>query len=230
MKKVSSSEQATARAIVERMREAAKVKTFGQLGKLLNGISSQAISKAITAGSIPQHWYDVIELKTGVCRNQICHGLQTVTAALDGRYDIKEEEMVAKKRHRGGSDLVPLVAVPLLGRVPAGIPEQIEEQVEDYVAFPGVAQGTYALRAHGESMVPAIRHDDFVLFRIDQDARPGQVVVVNNEFGESMLKRLREKDGELWLTSDNPEYPAVRPNAHYRIMGVVVRVIRDIPF
>ena len=129
-----------------------------------------------------------------------------------------------------GSKLVPVVTVPLLGRVPAGIPEQIEEQVEDYVAFPGVAQGTYALRAHGESMVPAIRHDDFVLFRIDQDARPGHVVVVNNEFGESMLKRLREKDGELWLTSDNPEYPAVRPNDHYRIMGVVVRVIRDIPF
>ena len=128
------------------------------------------------------------------------------------------------------SRLVPVVAVPLLGRVPAGIPEQIEEQVEDYVSFPGVSDGTYALRAHGESMVPSIRHDDFVLFRIDQDVRPGQVVVVNNEFGESMLKRLKEKNGELWLTSDNPEYPAVRPNAHYRIMGVVVRVIRDVPF
>ena len=128
------------------------------------------------------------------------------------------------------SRLVPVVAVPLLGRVPAGIPEQIEEQVEDYVSFPGVSDGTYALRAHGESMVPSIRHDDFVLFRIDQDVRPGQVVVVNNEFGESMLKRLKEKNGELWLTSDNPEYQAVRPNAHYRIMGVVVRVIRDVPF
>ena len=153
-----------------------------------------------------------------------------VTAVLDEQYDIKNEAMGAKQRRRGGSALVPLVAVPLLGRVPAGIPEQIEEQVEDYVAFPGVDDGTYALRAHGESMVPAIRHDDFVLFRIDQDVRPGQVVVVNNEFGESMLKRLKEKEGELWLTSDNPEYPAVRPNAHYRIMGVVVRVIRDVPF
>ena len=45
-----------------------------------------------------------------------------------------------------------------------------------------------------------------------------------------MLKRLKKKDDEYWLTSDNPEYQAVRPNSHYRIMGVVVRVVRDIPF
>ena len=93
-----------------------------------------------------------------------------------------------------------------------------------------MTEGTYALRVKGESMTPIIRHDDTVLFRIDQEARPGDVVVVNDEFGDSMLKRLKKKDEEYWLTSDNQEYPAVRPNSHYRIMGVVVRVIRDIPF
>lgn len=129
-----------------------------------------------------------------------------------------------------GSRIVPMVAVPLLGRVPAGIPEEVAEQVEEYIALPGVTEGTYALRVKGESMTPTIRHGDTVLFRIDQDAQPGDVVVVNDEFGDSMLKRLKKKDEEYWLTSDNQEYPAVRPNSHYRIMGVVVRVIRDIPF
>lgn len=44
--------------------------------------------------------------------------------------------------------------------------------------------------------------------------------MVNNEFGESMIKRYRVKpDGEVWLTSDNPEYPSFKPNEQYRIIG-----------
>lgn len=98
-----------------------------------------------------------------------------------------------------GSRLVPMVAVPLLGRVPAGIPEEVAELVEEYIALPGVTEGTYALRVKGESMAPTIRHDDTVLFRIDQDAQPGNVVVVNDDFGESMLKRLKKKGDEVHL-------------------------------
>lgn len=183
----------------------------------LTGIDVGTISRWKTRGTTPK--------KRTLLK--LSEALQCSIDELAGEQPAPHRREIAPKHT---SRLVPVVAIPLLGKVPAGIPEQIEEQVEDYVSFPGVSDGTYALRAHGESMVPSIRHDDFVLFRIDQDARPGHVVVVNNEFGESMLKRLKEKNGELWLTSDNPEYPAVRPNAHYRIMGVVVRVIRDIPF
>ena len=126
------------------------------------------------------------------------------------------------------SRIVPTVMVPLLGRVPAGIPEQVAEEVEEWIAMPGAQADTYALKVHGDSMLPELRHGDVVFFRIDRDPRPGDLVVVNDEFGDSMLKRLRSRDGEWYLVSDNPAYPTVRPNGEYRIMGVVVDAWRQL--
>ena len=126
------------------------------------------------------------------------------------------------------SRIVPTVLVPLLGRVPAGIPERMEEAVEEWIAMPGAQADTYALKVHGESMLPELRHGDVVFFRLDREPRPGDLVVVNDEFGDSMLKRLRLKEGEWYLVSDNPAYPTVRPNGEYRIMGVVVDAWRQL--
>lgn len=47
---------------------------------------------------------------------------------------------------------------------------------------------------------------------------------MQNEWGEAMLKRYRVKGGEVNLTSDNFEYPAFKPNKHYRIIGKIIRV------
>lgn len=126
------------------------------------------------------------------------------------------------------SRIVPTALVPLLGRVPAGIPERMEEAVEEWIAMPGAQADTYALKVHGESMLPELRHGDVVFFRLDREPRPGDLVVVNDEFGDSMLKRLRLKEGEWYLVSDNPAYPTVRPNGEYRIMGVVVDAWRQL--
>lgn len=53
--------------------------------------------------------------------------------------------------------------------------------------------------------------------------------MVNNEFGDSMIKRYRVKpDGEVGLFSDNPEYPSFKPNEHYRILGKVLLAWRKI--
>ena len=69
---------------------------------------------------------------------------------------------------------------------------------------------------------------DYVLFINDGEIKNGDVVVVNNEWGESMIKRFRLKDGEPYLVSDNPEYPGFRPNEYYRIIGKVIGVWRKI--
>ena len=121
-----------------------------------------------------------------------------------------------------GSRLADLHTIPVLGRVPAGIPESLTENVETYITLPGAPPDCYALRVTGESMAPGITHGDFVLFIIDREAKPGDIVVVNDEFGDSMIKRLKEKNGEYYLVSDNPAYPTYQPNENYRIMGVVI--------
>lgn len=121
-----------------------------------------------------------------------------------------------------------LVHVPILGKVPAGFPQTVEEHIESYVTLPGVPSNCFALRVIGESMEPGIKHGDYVLFVIDREALPGDIVVVNDEFGDSMLKRLKEKGGEYYLVSDNPVYPTVQPNGDYRIMGVVIGGWREL--
>ena len=126
------------------------------------------------------------------------------------------------------SKIAELHQIPVLGRVPAGIPNTLAENVEDYVQLPGSPPDCYALRVSGESMAPGIVHGDYVLFVIDREAKPGDIVVVNDEFGDSMVKRLKEKGEEDYLVSDNPSYPTYRPNENYRIMGVVVGCWRQV--
>jgi SOS-response transcriptional repressor LexA len=124
---------------------------------------------------------------------------------------------------------VPVVSVPVLGRVPAGFPDQVpQDLIVDYVSLPDAPPGSYALVVRGESMSPTVKDGDYVLLKPREDVRSGDVVVVNDEWGETMLKRYREKDGEPWLVSDNTEFPAFRPNDHYRIMGKVVGVWRRV--
>lgn len=127
--------------------------------------------------------------------------------------------------------------VPLFGNVPAGFPSQINEpDIISYVAADmDVPKGAAAIRVSGNSMLKpdgdGIKDGDLVFFMEGQQAVHNSVVVVNDEFGDSMLKRLKiQEDGKYWLVSDNPAYPPVQPNCQFRIMGVVVKVRRNVKF
>ena len=60
-----------AKTIVEMMKNVAKVKTYGDLGELFGGISSQAISRAISKGKIPENWFRTIESRFGVAKDEL---------------------------------------------------------------------------------------------------------------------------------------------------------------
>jgi len=126
------------------------------------------------------------------------------------------------------SRIAELYKIPVLGNVPAGIPNTLEEYVEEYISVPNAPPNCYALKVDGESMEPGIRHGDYVLFVIDREPRSGDIVVVNDEFGDSMIKRYKAQGDEVRLISDNPAYPTYIPNDHYRIMGVVVGGWREL--
>lgn len=79
-------------------------------------------------------------------------------------------------------------------------------------------------------MEPNIKHDDYVLFVINQEIQAGDVVIINNEWGETMVKRYQIKGDEQFLISDNPEFPTFKANDHYRIVGKVIDVWRKVNF
>jgi len=120
------------------------------------------------------------------------------------------------------SRLIAMPIIPVLIRVSTDLPNVLQKNIERYISFPEAPKKCFALRVTDESMLPAFAHGDYVLFVVYLDPKPGDIVVVNDEFGDSTIRRLKEKEGELFLVSDNPAYPTFQPNENYRIMGVVV--------
>ncbi|MFQ5480981.1 MAG: LexA family protein [Thermodesulfobacteriota bacterium] len=123
------------------------------------------------------------------------------------------------------------VSIPVLGRVPAGFPTAVEEDILEYITLPDAEKGCFAVIVHGESMAPAIKDGDYAIFiPVERaDVAPGDVVVVLNEFGETMLKRyVIDREDVAWLKSDNPSYPSIRADDHHAIVGKVRRLWREI--
>ena len=133
--------------------------------------------------------------------------------------------------------LVLLVTIPVLGTVPAGIPQDIPgvmaDHAEDYISLSGVPPGSLGLRVGGDSMRrpdgSGIHKGDVVVFVPERRPTHQSVVVVNTEEGESVLRRYVVEDGKVFLDADNPEYERMEPNDDYRVVGVVIKINRDIP-
>ena len=120
--------------------------------------------------------------------------------------------------------------IPVLGRISAGFPNIAAEEIIEYISIPGTPENSFALVVKGASMEPTFRDGDYVLFVENGEYKTNDVLIVLDEWGEAMIKRMKEKEGKRFLTSDNPAYPVVEPNEHYRIIGKVVKVWRDIKF
>ena len=115
--------------------------------------------------------------------------------------------------------------IPVLARCPAGFPEDVRDGVIEYLSLPDVPPRTYAIIVSGNSMSPAIKDGEYALFVETDGIHDGDVVIAKNEWNECMVKRYRVKDGKVLLTSDNPEYPTVEPNEHYKIIGKVIEIV-----
>lgn len=144
--------------------------------------------------------------------------------------DTGSGEMFGVKVQKGVPGVVALNEIPVLGRISAGFPNIAAEEVIEYISIPGTPENTFALKVKGRSMWPTLYDGDYVLFVENGDYRSEDVLVVLDEWGDAMIKRLKVRDGLNFLVSDNPEYPVVEPNENYRIIGKVVKVWRDIRF
>ena len=117
--------------------------------------------------------------------------------------------------------------IPVVGSVAAGSPILAEECIEDYLTFDtGGREGEYfALRVRGESMLNAgILPGDLVVVHQQQEAHNGEIIVALIE-DEATVKRLKRKDGHVWLMPENEAYSPI-DGTHASILGKVSAVIR----
>lgn len=100
----------------------------------------------------------------------------------------------------------PATAVPLVGRIAAGLPiEAIEDH--EQLAVPAALLGAgehYALQVVGDSMIEAgIFDGDFALIRACEDAREGDIVVALIDGENATLKYFHREKGMIRLDPAN---------------------------
>ena len=114
--------------------------------------------------------------------------------------------------------------IPVVGVVTAGMPILAVENQEG--TLPWNDPGCFALRVRGDSMRNAgILPGDKVVVRPQSTADDGQIVVARLE-DEATVKRLRRRNGEIWLLPENDAYAPI-DGTHAEIIGVVKAVVRE---
>ena len=115
--------------------------------------------------------------------------------------------------------------IPVIGVVTAGLPILACENQEDTMAWDG-EPGCFALRVRGDSMINAgILSGDKVVVRPQQTAMDGQIVVARIG-DEATVKRLRRRNGQIWLMPENDAYEPI-DGSEAELIGLVKAVVRE---
>ena len=86
--------------------------------------------------------------------------------------------------------------------------------------------GCFALRVRGDSMINAgILSGDKVVVRPQQTADDGQIVVARIG-DEATVKRLRRRNGVVWLMPENDNYERI-DGTEAELIGLVKAVVRE---
>lgn len=119
-------------------------------------------------------------------------------------------------------------AVPVIGRVTAGIPILAEENLDEYVPIPEVMLGEgehFILLVRGDSMVEAgILDGDHIVVRKTSEASNGEIVVAMID-DSATVKRYYRENGHFRLQPENSTMSPIITD-HVTILGKVVSLYR----
>lgn len=122
---------------------------------------------------------------------------------------------------------LPYFVMPVKAGFPSPADDYLEKNLnlnEHLIQHPAA---TFFVRVDGDSMQGAGIHKEDILI-VDRSLEPanGKIViaVINGEF---TVKRIRLKEGKVFLEPENPHYPVIEvsPHADFRVWGVVTYVI-----
>ena len=130
------------------------------------------------------------------------------------------------------------VKIPILGRVPAGVPIEAIEEVLGYEEIPytWVKNGNkfFALKVDGDSMYPDYRTGDIIIVKQQPDCESGDdcIVMVNGD--DATFKRVIKQDKSIILKPLNNNYEPYLFNEYdiltkpVKIIGVAIEVRRKL--
>jgi repressor LexA len=127
------------------------------------------------------------------------------------------------------SQITELIAVPIVGKVAAGMPILAVENITGEILIDDKAARSgrcFALEVSGDSMTGAgIDEGDLVIVRQQPVAESGDIVVALLE-DEATVKRLYVRDARIELRPENPKHKPIPigPDDDLRILGKVVAI------
>lgn len=128
------------------------------------------------------------------------------------------------------------VTIPILGRVPAGIPiEAVTNRIgEIEIASPRGDDKYWALKVKGDSMYPKILDGDIVIFREQQSCENGDICVVRVNGTDATLKKVVKNGNSIILQPLNPDFEplvfsdSVVDQPSLEVIGVAKEIRREL--
>lgn len=127
-----------------------------------------------------------------------------------------------------------LLDVPLFGSIPAGPPDEREQEILRYLTVDPetvkakLSPEAFALQVRGDSMIGRhILDGDHVIIEPRREPRHQDVVAALID-GQTTLKTLLIKNGKIYLKAENPKYNDLIPKEDLRVNGVAVAVLRSL--
>lgn len=127
-----------------------------------------------------------------------------------------------------------LIKVPVLGLITCGEPILAEENIEEYreeIADLLPTGNIFYLKTRGDSMIPTIPENSYVMIREQADVEDGEIaaVLVNGD-EETTLKRVKRQGDIVMLVADNPAYPPyiITKDNPARILGKAIKFSADL--
>lgn len=127
--------------------------------------------------------------------------------------------------------------IPVYGRIPAGIPLEMNDDIVGYVDIPDEwlksGDAFFALRVCGDSMSPKYLDGDLIILKRQSDCESGHDAAVRVNGDDATLKKVIKQQFGIILQPINPEY---EPRMYeyndedypIEIMGIVVQLRRDV--
>lgn len=124
-------------------------------------------------------------------------------------FKVEKSDLIDEKNNSLNSHHRKGVSISVYGRVAAGIPFEMIEDVIDTEEISEELARTgefFALQIHGDSMEPRMKAGDVVIVRKQEDAESDDTVIATVNGTDATCKRLKKYADGIALIATNPAY------------------------
>lgn len=125
-------------------------------------------------------------------------------------------------------DPIRMMVIPVYSSVAAGMGYIPDADPIDFITVPETSGDCVGIRVQGDSMEPTFYNGDIVVLKKDNEVGLGEIgVFINKSSGESLVKRLKKKNGVYVLESDNHIFKDIEIRTSELVCcGKVINVVK----